>query len=99
MAQVNYQVTLSTGGRIAVAVTSDDPQALREAFAWARETYTKLTAKSDSKDGEQEKDEDVPTCAVHNVPMIKQKGKFGTFWSCHQRNEDGSFCSYRPNGR
>ena len=26
-------------------------------------------------------------------------GKCGTFWSCHERNDDGSFCSYKPEGR
>ena len=25
--------------------------------------------------------------------------KCGYFWSCHQRTEDGSFCSYKPEGR
>ncbi|MCL4552141.1 MAG: hypothetical protein M1305_01090 [Candidatus Marsarchaeota archaeon] len=99
MAQTNYQVTLSTGGRVAVTVTSDDQKALREAFAWARETYTKLTAKTNGKEENQGKDEDVPTCAVHNVPMVKRSGKYGEFWSCQKRNPNGSYCSYRPNGR
>jgi len=31
--------------------------------------------------------------------MVKQRGKYGTFWSCHERNADGSFCSYKPEGK
>ena len=42
--------------------------------------------------------QEIPICAMHNVPMVWQKGRKGFFWSCHERNADGSFCSYRPNG-
>jgi hypothetical protein len=37
-----------------------------------------------------------PVCPVHGKPMWHQQGKHGWFWSCHQRDEDGSYCSYRP---
>ena len=39
---------------------------------------------------------ETPICGVHNVPMVEVKGKHGPFWSCHVRNEDGTFCSYKP---
>jgi hypothetical protein len=38
----------------------------------------------------------VPICEMHQIPMVRMKGKHGPFWSCHQRNDDGSFCTYRP---
>ncbi len=40
-----------------------------------------------------------PICGVHDLPMVWQKGKAGFFWSCHQKNSDGSWCSYKPDGR
>jgi hypothetical protein len=36
-----------------------------------------------------------PECAVHHTPMVwVEKGKRGPFWSCRQKNEDGSWCSF-----
>lgn len=37
-----------------------------------------------------------PVCAVHQQPMVWMRTKKGSFWSCHLRNADGSFCQYRP---
>ena len=37
-----------------------------------------------------------PRCEIHSTPMTQVQGKRGLFWSCHQRNLDGSWCSYRP---
>src|SRR4051812_12593307 len=37
-----------------------------------------------------------PVCPVHQQPMWHQQGKHGWFWSCHVRNADGSYCTYRP---
>jgi len=33
-----------------------------------------------------------PRCPVHGTPMRKVQGKYGSFWSCHQRNPDGNQC-------
>lgn len=45
----------------------------------------------------QELPETPPVCDVHKVPMVQVKGKSGSFfWSCHQKNADGTWCSYKP---
>lgn len=36
-----------------------------------------------------------PECEVHRFPMV-WVDKNGGFWSCHKKNPDGSWCSYRP---
>lgn len=41
-------------------------------------------------------DESAPVCEFHQVPMTWQDSAYGRFWSCHRRNPDGSWCSYRP---
>ena len=46
--------------------------------------------------GQEQLEEETPICAVHHVAMVKQRGKYGAFWSCHERNADGSFRSYKP---
>lgn len=78
---------------------------MKTAGAWARGTYEALVGRYGRKHEQYQKGngnpnaEAVPECAVHKVPMAKVSGKHGPFWSCHQRNADGSFCSYKPNGR
>jgi hypothetical protein len=34
-----------------------------------------------------------PLCPVHQKPMTLQTGNWGKFWSCHIRNQDGTWCS------
>src|SRR5581483_8419901 len=38
----------------------------------------------------------VPICEVHQVPMVRMRGKHGPWWSCHQKDDDGEWCPYRP---
>jgi hypothetical protein len=43
-----------------------------------------------------------PICAIHKSPMVwregtnQQTGKHYAFWTCPQKNPDGSFCKYKP---
>jgi hypothetical protein len=37
-----------------------------------------------------------PMCAIHKTPMQKVQGKKGSFWSCHTKLDDGSWCPYKP---
>ena len=104
MTGTTYQITLSTGGKVAVTVTAEDPAEMKASLAWAELAYKHLV---DNNHGQQENqnqvqeqpEEETPICAVHQVPMVKQRGKYGAFWSCHERNADGSFCSYKPEGK
>ena len=101
-----YQITLSTGGRVGVTVTAEDPAEMKAGLAWAELACKHLAANQGKKEDQVKEDqvqeqpeEETPICAVHQVPMVKQRGSYGTFWSCHERNADGSFCSYKPDGR
>jgi hypothetical protein len=108
MAQTKYQVSLSVDGKHAVSVQSDDPAAATEALVWANDTYKKLVrlSQTGSVKSRVELDEpgeireaiepeEAPICANHAVPMVWQKGRKGYFWSCHEKNPDVSWCSYR----
>jgi hypothetical protein len=37
-----------------------------------------------------------PVCAVHHRSMVLMRGRRGPFWSCHQKNGDGSWCDFKP---
>jgi hypothetical protein len=44
-------------------------------------------------------DEAPPLCAIHKTPMAKRKSNRpggGSFWSCNQKLDDGSWCPYKP---
>lgn len=98
MARTTYQITVTEDGRQSVVVTSDDPVAAKAAAAWAKQNYDALLAEPDADDPG-EGIEETPVCPIHHEPMVRQQGRYGPFWSCHKRNPDGSFCSYRPTER
>lgn len=51
---------------------------------------------SEHPESEPEAPANTPICAVHNTLMVSVQGKKGPFWSCHQKNSNGSWCNYRP---
>lgn len=106
MAISNYQVILSTDGKHTVIASGDDQASAKAAVAWASAVYDRIVAKYGLKkdqyknNGELQGDaEAVPECGVHHLPMLKVQGKKGDFWSCHHKNDDGSWCSYKPSDR
>jgi hypothetical protein len=107
MSQTTYQVVLSTDGKHKVIASGNDEASAIAAVTWANTVYDRLVAKYGlkheqySKNGQEEQgepksDDPTPECAVHHVPMQQVQGKRGPFWSCHEQNEDGSWCNYRP---
>lgn len=38
-------------------------------------------------------DTDAPLCPVHGKPMRQRQGKFGSFWSCNQKEPNGKWCT------
>jgi hypothetical protein len=101
MASITYQVTLSSDGRPLVSVTSDDPTAARDAIPWLAQTYAALLKDAKAVPTpastliKQQEAEVPPTCAVHQLPMVRVQGRKGPFWSCHQKLPDGSWCTSR----
>ena len=96
-----YQVEMSTDGRHKVTVTIEDPGGTDAALAWARGTYAKLIRASDSiaeSQAVESPETEPPLCGVHRLPMARMNGKRGPFWSCHAKNQDGSWCSFKANG-
>jgi len=107
--QAKYQVTLAVDGKHAVSVQSDDPAAVTEGLVWANDIYKKLQRLGQSNGASRpvelsvranppqaSEPEEAPLCGIHQVPMIWQPGRKGYFWSCHEQNVDGTWCSYRP---
>ncbi len=105
MAQMTYQVILSSDGKHTVIVTGDNQGEMQSAKAWAKSAYDEIVERYGLKNGlkpstsaqSTSEAEEAPVCQIHQVPMTQVNGKKGAFWSCHEKNSDGSWCSYRPN--
>ncbi len=96
ISNATYQLTLSADGRHSVTVTSDNPVAVQEGLAWARGILLKLAPQREAVTRPSEGDEEPPICGVHEIPMVRVQSRRGPFWSCHEKNPDGSWCSYKP---
>ena len=101
MAQTTYEVRLALDGNHTVSVRSADPSDMKVAMAWAKATYEALAARYGDKSASHDQAHDEvpaepPICGVHDIPMVRVAGKNGPFYSCHERDEQGRFCSYRP---
>lgn len=100
MAQITYEVRLAIDGNHNVVVRSADPSQMKVAIAWAKATHAALAARYGNGSVRQDMVEDElptepPICGVHEIPMVRVEGKNGPFFSCHERDEQGRFCSYR----
>ncbi len=104
MSKVIYEVTLSPDGKHCVSVKSDDATLLKDALPLAKKIQERLLGVPESpapvtQTSTQPQDlqqAQAPLCGVHSTPMVSVQGKHGAFWSCHKRNEDDSWCSYKP---
>ena len=101
MAQITYEVRLALDGNHSVVVRSADPSQMNVAIAWAKATHAALAARYSDTIAEESQTADdglaePPICGVHDIPMVRVAGKNGPFYSCHERDAEGRFCSYRP---
>src|SRR4051794_6953471 len=100
MNQLTYHVGMDADGKPKVSVSAADPVAAANAIAWVKETYKRLADAPSVREPEQLTVEvatdQTPACQIHHVPMASVNGRHGAFYSCHIKNADGSWCSYRP---
>lgn len=97
MSNVKYSIQLSADHAPVVTVETDDPTAAKKAIKCAKGVLF-FAIEDHQIEGEADDSEvaEVPVCPTHGVAMVRQHGRRGEFWSCHRRNPDGSWCSYRP---
>ena len=112
LSNIKYHITLSADGKHSASITSNDPQAATQALEWLRATNALLAspatlpaAPAPVQPPYEQVNLDLspapakaqaPLCRIHGGAMKLMNGKRGEFWSCHERNADGSWCSYRP---
>src|SRR3954447_2633639 len=89
MTQTMYTVTASGG----------DPNEVQKAVANARGIYLKLQGfaaeqREHAARDPSEPPTEPPCCPLHGQPVTWQQGRKGSFWSCHNCKEDGSWCDF-----
>jgi hypothetical protein len=97
--KATYQIEMATDGTHRVTVTIEDPSGAKAAIAAARGIYSALLREDDLEEVAEQPaaidETNPPQCELHNVPMTLVQGSKGPFWSCHKKNDDGSWCSYK----
>jgi hypothetical protein len=100
MRHLTYHVGMTAGGKPQVSVSSENPEEAEQAIPWVKATYARMTSEVIAPQPEQTTadalTEQAPTCRVHDVLMVGVTGRRGFFWSCHTKNPDGTWCTYRP---
>lgn len=107
-AEFEGEIFLSTDGKQTVHVKASTPTGRTAAGMWAMKSYKWILAELGSKadmwketmNGKTEPKG--PLCEIHKVPLVhkqgisKKTGRPYDFWSCPERNPDGSYCKYQP---
>ena len=104
--EYKYQKSWNIGNEM-IVVRSDDFQDFMDAIGNIGQLIPKTKAFPEDSGPQatpQSQVTSAPTCGIHNIPMVwkapgvsKTSGKpYPGFWSCKERNQDGSYCKFRP---
>jgi hypothetical protein len=104
---VLYQVSVTVAGDQKATIEAADPTTAQDAIALFAQRFGAAVRPSapvvptpvqqiQAAFAQPEKSQQAPTCAIHHQPMNLMNGKRGSFWSCHEKMDDGSWCSYKP---
>lgn len=94
-----YQVILTINGKETPIASWEDHRAGDVTLELVRYAYKQmLSYLIDSDEKRQKVATNQPYCEDHHVPMTVRKSKYGdgVWYSCPHKNEDGTYCKYKP---
>lgn len=93
----SYDLILSINGKQVVVASWTDPASKHNTLEWVRKTFKDMVVAYYGINQSQREREfpNAPYCKDHQLPMVWRSGKYGSFWSCPHRGEDGSYCKYK----
>lgn len=93
MGKTTYQVIARMAGNFAmIGETKDPTETIEQVIKRASERPGAVSSQPESGGPEVP----APVCPFHDRPMVLMHGRRGPFWSCHQKNDDGTWCDYKP---
>jgi hypothetical protein len=102
------ELFLSSDGKHTVHVSAETPDKLIEMLPQAKLVYEAVVhayggkgyvqrptnGKTNGKgNGNGKTEGKAPLCPVHKTPMAYREGRYGAFWSCPTKDENGIWCS------
>ena len=92
--KTRYLVLAFTAGNIVLAGETHDAQDPVEAVVRRAVKHAIPPSDLDATPGDAL---EAPQCLIHLLPMTLMRDRRGRpFWSCHQKQADGAWCSYKP---
>lgn len=94
-----YELILSINGQHHDVAAWDDTRSAEMMLELLQCSYKLLQLwLSDSTGSQEQPAIDQPMCGIHHVPLVERKSRFnsGTYRACPHKNEDGTYCKYRP---
>src|SRR5687767_10858702 len=93
--QTTYKVILSINGKQTPIAEWTDYRSSDVTLELVRYAYKQVVSwMSDPKAQEQKTKTNSPYCPDHQIPLVFRKGKYGNFYSCTYKLEDGSYCKH-----
>jgi hypothetical protein len=89
--RTNYEVILSIYGKHSLIAQWTDERSSELTLELARIAYKQLVLWL-ALDKQKKVKSNAPYCQDHQIPMAFRKGKYGNFYSCTYKSEDGSYC-------
>lgn len=95
----HYQIVLKINGRETPIASWEAEHGGDTTLELVRYAYKQmLSCLIDSKERSEKTATNQPYCEVHQLPMVARKSRYGSgvWYSYPHKNEDGTYCKYKP---
>jgi len=100
MAESNrYEIVLLINGKQTPIAVWDDARSGEMTLELVRYSYKQMVCwLADNTEKVEKSATNQPYCKDHQLPMVSRKSRFNDsmYWACPHKNEDGTYCKYRP---
>ena len=90
--ETHYKVILSVNGKQIPIADWSSKAASDTTLELARLAYRQLVLWTALIKERPKPESNAPYCPDHQLPMAFKSGKYGTFYSCTYKSDDGSYC-------
>lgn len=95
----HYEIVLTINGKQTPIAVWDDERSGEMTLELVRYAYKQMISwLADPAKKRERSATNEPYCKDHQVPMVARKSRFnsGMYWACPHKQEDGTYCKYKP---